>query len=299
MRTSLLLLFAVTSLSSAHALSKDLDMDFGKRPPTEVYRIIKTAVRDSIEEELLFNQQRLKEKKTYKEKPYLPPPVYDIGNCFGVYVSSAIATENGPQRFAIEIAATSHILERDLDKKFRIPRSVWGTHIAELDQIGVDAIASTSKWSFGVPNDPGYSPSHQAFSEKKRRATEALHRSLLKYRAQKKGNPAFEHEGGCGAGEEEQQIVGNAALVTFSYVPYYNYRVCQLLDINPEEFPKCIGWETRRFSGPVVKFPKDPRGPLDGFYHFVAKLPGGVVKRGEFFAQYPYSQKEVVQIDLR
>ena len=272
-------------------------MDFGQRPPTEVYQIIKTAVRSSIADELSFRvQQRLKDK-TYKPPPNLP--TYDIGDCFDSYVASAIATENGPQRMAIKIAATSRILERDLDRRFHIPRSVWETYIAELDQIGVDVIASTSKWVFGVPNDPTYSPSTIAFNDKKRRTTEALHHSLMKYRAKNKGKPAFEHEGGCGAGEEEQQMVGNAALVAFSYIPYYNYRVCQLLDINPEEFPKCIGWETRRFSGPVIKFPKDPRGPLNGFYHFVAKLPGGVVKRGEFFAQYPYSQKEIVQIDLR
>lgn len=288
MKAKWFFLGATTLTFSLSALAQNRDIDFGSRPPSEVYRIIKTALNDSQMQERKMRKLDTKRRSV--------PSSYDVATCWRFYAPERVI-QFGPQDAAITAASYALGHEKDLTD-FGIPEHVWQRQIANFDNIGVAAIASSGNWISGKWADEA--KSYFDVKTKLSKAQKDLYNELVKYRSASKGKPSFKYGGECGAGEEESEIIGNSSMLTLMYIPYFNYRVCQLLDIDPENQSKCVGWTVKRVTGKTVQISSDDSGYLIGAYRYVAKLPGGTSKRGEFLGDAPRdSYKQVVRIDLQ
>ncbi len=296
MRILILIINAALYISINSAQAQERDIDFGKLSPNEIYSAIKTALHDTaVKENEFHSKSKTPDKKTglagnydtSKEGKY-----YDISECHNSVPFDYNVKQFSSQDAAIVSANYAMKLENNL-KKFGIPEAVWKKNIDNINQIGINSLESSGSWRIEDKGD--YGVSFFAAKKKIEKNTNELLKSLQQYRAQNKGKPLFKAKPECGAGEESTDIIGNSALVTFSYIPFFNFRICQLIGVTPENQEKCTGWKSQRFSGTKASIPE-----VLGLYQYVAKLPGGVTKRGEFYGKgYSGNANDTIRIDLR
>jgi hypothetical protein len=287
----LMAIYVVMLINPTLALAGDRDMEFGKLSPKEIYGVIKTALRDTHARNAEYRSKMGIPVLKGNFDPSEGGKYYDVSDCLNDTLPDKAMKLFGPQHASIVMAGWSMELANNL-KRFGVPAQVWQQHLNNLDQIGIDSLAASGSWRYEVNGETGVS--FFAAKKKAKKVEGELLQSLLKYRAQNRGKPQFRSASECGAGEDQSEIIGNAALVTFSYIPFFNFRVCQLTGIDPENQARCIGWESKRVPGNKISIPE-----VRGVYQYVAKLPGGASKRGVFYGQGGGDTHDTIRLDFK
>lgn len=288
------ILYALLFLGTVTAHGAEYrDIDFGNRTPLQVFGVMKVALGDYRVRDAEYRSRLKKRSGPGYYDPTQGGKLYAIDLCHNDMLPDINVKSRGPQYAALSFASYAMELEKNF-KAFGVPAVVWQPYITKIDQVGIDSLASSASWRLEVGGEEGVS----FFAAKKRIDSIAMEllKALKEYRAQNKGKPQFRSEPECGAGEDQTEVIGNAALVTFSYIPYLNFRICELVGAEPENQGRCSGWASTRFSGTKATLPSQ----IYGVYRYLAKMPGGVTKRGEFYASGPTpTASEVIHLDLK
>lgn len=197
--------------------------------------------------------------------PYYPdaPKMYDLKYCFD---GSDLLSDSDPRVVPTTIALYVG-LYRNLMDKLHIPRSVAGQTFASMEALAIATLENTprqranqNKLNFTI------------LDGQLLRLQIRFRDDLRRYAKNKTGMPKFEFMGECGAGLAEISITTTPPGATVSYIPLFQYALCDHKGINPKDPDKCEGWLTATTLNLDIV----------GIYHYLAVWPDGRQKRGKF-----------------
>lgn len=179
---------------------------------------------------------------------YLPSKGYD--------------TRAGNYAYIADIAV---VYERALTR-LGYPRSVWGATISDFEAYEV-ARASRMRPFWDTRASDKYKLLDEPFSGV---LGERLQAALKRYQAAHPRLHGLAFAGGCGAGSIAVKIATLPLATQVFIIPKFYYLVCRAQGVEPENMSACDHW--REVTAPVEQ--------VSGSYHYVARWPDGVVRRG-------------------
>lgn len=261
-------------------------IQFGDRSPREIYGLLKASLKATLD---INTGRGIHPRWLLKNDPV--PAEYDCAKSNELRPYGVMLPYYSPQGCAVQAAMDALEFENDL-RTFGIPSRVWQTYVTAWDDLGIKILASTTNWNYSWKDGTANTYVDQFHALEK-----ALAKDLATYRAKHPGIPAFQHEGGFGAGEEKAEFVSNSAMTSLKYISFFHYHLCEAMHLIPEAQKGWVGWTTIRVTGNKVTLGPDGSW-LNGVYKYVAKMPGGLTRRGEFLATPPPDfDKQIIQIN--
>jgi hypothetical protein len=171
-----------------------------------------------------------------------------------------------PIYVATTIALNIEIFNADLDA-WKLPRNISQPYFTLMDQLAIESLKDRQ------PN------SEAAIENLHKRRMRQFDRLAIRmandvdvYAKKRPGMPNIEYAAECGDGEKEVKILTQPPGAIVRYIPLFLYKVCQGLNIDPDNPKTCAGWLT------ALNVTED----MVGQYQYVATWPKGNPQSGTF-----------------
>lgn len=194
--------------------------------------------------------------------PFYPdaPRLYDLKYCFN---GSDLLPDSDPRVVPTTIALYVGLYKELLDK-LHIPHSIADQTFTSMEALAIETLKK-----------PALRPKQQYHWNFKTLDNQLLPLqvrlcdALRAYARNRPGMPKFMVMGECGAGEAQIMVTTLPPGGTVSYIPLFQYTLCERRGIDPKDPDKCEGWLT----APSLKL------DIVGVYHFFVVWPDGKSKR--------------------